>query len=269
MTMAGIKAEVEFIDPERAQQLLARMAPNRNVRTPKVDKYAADMASGRWVVTGEGIKLTADGVVIDGEHRLRAVVKSGATIEILVVYGVELTDRVAMDTGATRTLADHLKFLGETQCNELAAGLMVLYSRRRGVYARPLEASHQQLIQELTDHPGIRQSVLVVNRAARQLRMPRGICVALHYDMADLDASDAEDFWSRLYSGVGLNEKDPIAVLRRRLEDNAMSNGRKLDRSVTHAYIIKAWNAYREGRDMAILKWTRGGSSPEPFPELI
>ncbi len=33
-----------------------------------------------------------------------------------------------------------------------------------------------------------------------------------------------------------------------------------------HAITVKAWNAYRDGRELRLLKWSPGGSSPEPFP---
>lgn len=269
--MSEIKASVEYIDVERAHLLLGEMAPNRNVRALKVERYAADMAAGRWRLTGEAIKITADGVVIDGEHRLRAVIKSGTSIQSLVVYGVALDDRVAMDTGAPRRLSDHLKFLGETNCNELAAAVYVLYCRHRGHYLLSgyLEPSHQQLLAELEKHPGIRDSLSAVMRVCQLLRMSKGVCAALHYDMSTIDSSDADDFWERLYSGECLTNRDSIMVLRKRMEESAMTRGPKLDRVYVQAFIIKAWNAYREGREIAILRWARGGANPESFPELV
>lgn len=30
--------------------------------------------------------------------------------------------------------------------------------------------------------------------------------------------------------------------------------------------LIKAWNAWRDGRELKILGWKRGGAKPEPFP---
>jgi hypothetical protein len=32
------------------------------------------------------------------------------------------------------------------------------------------------------------------------------------------------------------------------------------------ALFIKAWNAYREGREVSLLKWNPGGARPEEFP---
>jgi hypothetical protein len=33
--------------------------------------------------------------------------------------------------------------------------------------------------------------------------------------------------------------------------------------------IVKAWNAYRAGEPVKVLKYRAGGDKPEPFPELI
>lgn len=268
-TLSKIKVQIETIDPARAAELLGTMVPNRNVRRFKVERYVRDMASGQWRLTGESIKLTGDGKVIDGEHRLRAVVKSGATIQSLVVYGVDIDDRVAMDTGAKRNLADHLKFMGEVNVAELSAAINVLYCRNRGFYLKYVEVSHQELIDELHDHPEIRSSLRVVKPVSRLLRIPVGICAALHYNMTELDRDDADDFWAKLYSAAGLGENDPVLVLRKRLEENAVIRGKRLDRDYIHAFVVKAWNAYREGREISILRWARGGSNRESFPELV
>lgn len=271
---ATIRAEVEQIGPDRAEQLLGRMVQNRKIRPAKVRQFANDMTSGRWLLTGEAIKLTEDGRVIDGEHRLKAIIESGVAVTTLVIYGARLEDRVVMDTGTSRSLADHLSFMGEINCQELAASLTALKDRQSGIPWRSgmggsATTSRQQYLDLLAEHPNIRQSVATVIKACRLLRLPSGIAAALHYDMATLDSTDAEDFWGRLYSGVDLPEHHPILVLRRRLEDNAASVGKKLERALIHAYIIKAWNAYREGREISIIRWTRGGANPEPFPTLI
>lgn len=263
-----MKPEVEIIDPARAEELLGRMAPNRNTRPSKIERYANDMAEGRWLPTGEAIKVTPDGRVIDGEHRLRAIIKADVAIETLIVYGIEATHRVAMDTGATRTFADHLKFQGERECTNLAAAVLALWQRHTGNPRTRPDVSHQQLTEMLDDHPGIRHSVQATRPAHAALRVSHGLCAALHYDMTAIEPEDADDFWHRLATGTEMHERHPVLVLRKRLQENAMQLGKKLDKLMVHAYIVKSWNFYRDGKDVSFIRWTRGGANPEPFPEL-
>ena len=69
-----------------------------------------------------------------------------------------------------------------------------------------------------------------------------------------------------LASGAGLEEGSPILALRRRLES---TDGWMKDRpAVTAAWFIKAWNAWRAGREMQVLRWKVGGANPEPFPAI-
>jgi len=267
-----IKAEVECVGPERAKELLGGMLKNRKLRPVRVAQFAADMRADRWKLTGEAIKLTSDGVVIDGEHRLRAIIESGATVETLVIHGVDVADRIVMDTGTTRTLADHLRFLGEDRAAELASAVLTLSEIRqvnyRNVGSGRGEASRQELLALLEAEPGLRDSVTITIRVARLLRISRGLCAALHYEMSAIDADDTEDFWIRLHDGADMRAQHPVLVLRRRLEENAATLGRKFDRLTIHALLVKGWNAYRDGRDVTMIRWKRGGASPEDFPVL-
>lgn len=61
---------------------------NRKLRVRTVDAFAADMRRGKWHTTHQGIAFDEAGNLLDGQHRLAAIVKSGCTIEILVTTGI-------------------------------------------------------------------------------------------------------------------------------------------------------------------------------------
>lgn len=46
--------------------------------------YARDMQDGNWQLTHQGILLGKNGIVIDGQHRLHAVVLSGCSVQMMV-----------------------------------------------------------------------------------------------------------------------------------------------------------------------------------------
>lgn len=268
MADSDMNITLEKVTPERARDLLALNRHNRPLRQRYVQALATDMTAGNWRLNGEAIKIAKDGLLLDGQHRLAAVIESGATVEMMVVVGLDISDQETMDTGRKRSLADVLALRGEENVASLAAAVGIYWRRQAGQITSNASPTNQQALAVLADHPGLRHSVTYASRVARTLRYSQGLAAALHYEMSLLNAEDAGDFWSKLESGLGLHERHPIYILRRRLEDNAAVIGRKLDRLMVHAFTIKAWNAYREGRDMTLVRWTRGGANPEAFPEV-
>lgn len=64
------------VTPALAKQWLEKNTNNRNVNFAKVKKMAKDMREGHWDTTHQGIAIATDGTLVDGRHRLMAVVES-------------------------------------------------------------------------------------------------------------------------------------------------------------------------------------------------
>jgi hypothetical protein len=94
---------------------------------------------GEWDLNGQTIKVSVDGALLDGQHRLEAVVHSGVTISSVVVRGLSPAARDTIDTGRRRRLADVLAIEGYPDAIALATGVNALYRLRKKVridYAR-------------------------------------------------------------------------------------------------------------------------------------
>jgi hypothetical protein len=99
--------ELVDVTPAIAELWLATYnLANRTPREARVATYARDMAAGRWTFTTQGISFGTDGRLLDGQHRLMAVVQAGVTVRMLVWHGVPLD--AVFDTGTARSLADVL-----------------------------------------------------------------------------------------------------------------------------------------------------------------
>jgi hypothetical protein len=72
---------------------------NRNLRDRAVTRYADDMIAGRWQDNGQPIVFNGSAMILDGQHRLHAIVKSGIPQRTLVVRGVEGDAMLTIDTG--------------------------------------------------------------------------------------------------------------------------------------------------------------------------
>ena len=73
------------VTPELAQSWLDVGKSDRPVSKYRVQKLAAQMKAGRWRMNHNGIAFAKDGTLLDGLHRLLAVVHSGMTVPMIVV----------------------------------------------------------------------------------------------------------------------------------------------------------------------------------------
>lgn len=105
-----MKTEVVLVTPKMAAEWLAKNNSNRTLRRHAVDHYARQMRLGQWRLTHQGVCLDADGNLVDGQHRLAAVVQSETAVTMLVSSLDETATALAMplDTGMPRSYADIL-----------------------------------------------------------------------------------------------------------------------------------------------------------------
>lgn len=84
-----IKPRLSFmqVTPEIAKRWLTRNPRNRVARPATVARYARDMAAGKWHLDGSPIRFDATGTLLDGQHRLAAIIESEATIITAVNQG--------------------------------------------------------------------------------------------------------------------------------------------------------------------------------------
>lgn len=98
------------ITPKIARGFLANnYAANRKINKASVTAIAADMLAGRYVSdNGQTVTITSDGRLVDGQHRMSAIVKSGKAFDFLVcVIDANDVDQVfsTIDTGTARALS--------------------------------------------------------------------------------------------------------------------------------------------------------------------
>lgn len=123
--MSNIKFKFQTITPAMAQKMLDRTAAagfeNRSLSKSNVRRYANDIQNGNWKdCTAECIKLTDDGIVVDGNHRLHGVIMANMPAPFWVATGVSLEAFQYLDQGKPRTLSDIMKISGWRDPNALA-----------------------------------------------------------------------------------------------------------------------------------------------------
>lgn len=266
------RVQVVAVTPDLAGRWLARNSKNRTVRENIVRRYAIDMESGDWRWTGETIKFDRNGSLLDGQHRLRAIVSAGVSVPMLVVLGLEPEAQEDIDQGISRNFADILKLRGESHSVMLAAVILRVHRWEDGQRRSAMlygNASPARLLRTFDSHPELREVAAEADRLRKRCDLTGAVIGLTLWLFEDLDYEDSQFFFGRLADGQNLAKGDPIYELRRTLE--AGVRDRKGERSQIYllAITIKAWNAYRRGDPVGLLKWRQGGAKPEQFPEPI
>jgi len=101
-----------WIGPSLASRLMDNNASNRSFRESHAKDIARQMKLERWKASPEPIVITTRGRLVNGQHRLWAVVETSTTQEfsVVVIPDEQYTEIFEiLDQGATRSSADVLR----------------------------------------------------------------------------------------------------------------------------------------------------------------
>jgi len=156
-------AEVRIVTPEWAREILEKHEKDiadgkfrqRPINDRTVKRYAVDMKSGNWGLTGQGISFDEEKNLLDGQHRLFAVVMAGIPVQMLVTWDLpKENDKVKtinlFDLGRARSAGSQLKMDGVEYYNEIGGGarclLMLSQGNIKGNFSVPQVIAVSELV---------------------------------------------------------------------------------------------------------------------------
>jgi len=221
------------------------------------------MIAGDWWMNGETIIFDAHGNLLNGQHRLSAVISSGVHIEVMVVRGVDKDSFRTLDGGRIRSSGEVLSMDGEKNGNAVAAAVQALVSfmdvggNDCGTTGHGRRATPSLTARVLEAHPGIRDSVSDMRR--NSLFRTQHACM-LHYLFSRVNLVKAKEFAEILADGHA-DIGRPFVIFREALVRAAFRT--ELRRSYG-AKAIKAFNAELSGDRPKMFKFLHG----EEFPAI-
>ena len=255
---------VEIVDltPDVASKLMALNVANRAISKANVDKIAAAISRGEWIFNGETIVLDSRNHMRQGQHRCLAVIKTGITIQCLIVRGVSPAAFSTFDSGRPRNASDTLGIGSEVNTRTLAAAARAIVYMEDGTYAARM-ITNKEIQEVVNHHPMVRTwtNRLVGNRPTRTIGAAFAGVLTLASERHG--AEIIQLFFDQVASGEMLKKGDPAKVLRERFPE-----GRRIERltfEVSLAFMIKAVNAFVQGKQLGILRFT----AKEEFPKLV
>lgn len=264
-----MKTELKTITPEIAREMLKRNSGNRQLANSHVTYLSEQMKEGAWKQNGASIVLTADGRLLDGQHRLNAIIQSDTSQKMIVISGVHSDAFDTMDTGKTRSSGDVLSIKGVEYHNIVSAAIKMIIDFENGHYAQAgnrTKCTNTRVLNFIEEHPEVEDAAKKANLWYTKFQRvyPHSKMAAFFYMMSKKNVTDAEEFWEKLSTGVGLQEGSPILTLRNKLLQIKMSKLSVNNREKS-MMIIKAWNSYRKRENLHRLIILQD----EEFPEMI
>lgn len=262
--------EVVTVSPELAAKYLERNVCNRKMSRAVVKRYAEEMARGEWQFNGETIKFDGEGRLIDGQHRLHAIVRAGVSVELGIFRSLKHSAFKTIDTGRNRTGGDVLSICGVAYPNETAAAARLLWLYlSKALDTRP-SMTNGRLLGFLDEHPNLLDSVeRAMKKPFAQKLLSKSQWGFGYYAACAIDRKLADRFFAELATGLYGDRKTSQAVyaLRERLIAVA-AEALPPSAQVKLGWLISAWNAFYAGKPLGRLSRFPGRAprfDPEPF----
>ena len=251
-----------LITPSSAAAYLEANIKNRAVKQPTLLRYVSDMAAGRWKAdTGEMIKISKTGVILDGQHRLMAVVKSKTNVYFHVITDLEDSVFDVLDTGSMRNGSDVFNING-VKYNSVLPAMIQLYEflKTNRVAVRGTQKNNRHtnavLLTLYNEDPLFwdnvaKKSYYWYAQFARVLNTHT--IGGMYATFSDINQEDADNFMQQLCSGLNITN-NTIGLLRNKIIQDRLSV-KKMDIGTRNNLIIKTWNNFRKGTELTLLKF--------------
>lgn len=209
-------ASIETITPDQARELLKNNAGNRRIREAWVEALSKLMLSGAFTVTHQGIAIGNNGVVLDGQHRLLAIVRAGRPCRIMVTRGMDKEKFKWIDAGKSRSAPDRIHLVSDQGINAVACSITAFYLRCAQGKQSPTTTEIEDVFLDLTDSI-LFAAAAWLNPVKSVTKRAVGAALACYHSKHPIEASA---FCESYMTGAMLAEGNPVLTLREAISSN-------------------------------------------------
>ena len=216
------------------------------------------------------IVIAEDGTILDGQHRLHAVIAADVSVIFLIVYNADKNCVDTLDTGLTRT-SRHIMQIARSEHSKTTAVLTKLLWLHDLVDGNLAPKTCQTEVSNARLLSFYEQNKDMIEEAATVAELGGHHFVKSHMALAYCIIGRKTNYLDKLNLffdtvkiGANIFEKHPVMTLRTRLFDSRM-RARKLSVQETLAAYIRVWNAFVRGKNLTTIRW----NASEPMPEVL
>jgi hypothetical protein len=235
---------------------------NRKINKNNVRFLTKEIESNNWIPNGETISFDINGNVNNGQHRLLAIIKSGVSLDILIVTNLSLEAFKTIDTGALRSGSDVLSIEGVSNSTHIAAMVKFIFAFKIGKYSANRHHHRTLSNTELIDYyyelgdDKVYSSYQFYNsvRDGGSSVITPTLISGFHFLLTEIDKEKGEEFLTMLTQGINLTKDSPITALRNKLIKSRVDKNYKLTNEELLKNITYAWSKYLKNEKAKSLK---------------
>jgi hypothetical protein len=237
--------KLETITPEKAARILEKNK-NRTISWARARTLTDAMLAGQWQLTGQTIQIDKNGYLVDGQHRLTAIVQSNRTQRFFVARNVPPKARDVTDYVRARSASDVLKMHGFASPSKMAGMSRLLMMVDDGSLAGTPSVIHNMNILDFAEQ---NRGMLDWFNKTRQAKLNGSFYTeSIIAAAAALYRIDDHEYADGLLTGQHLGEKDARMAARRALQKGT-GRKRQSRSNQLHTYntIVTAYSLWTRG----------------------
>jgi hypothetical protein len=253
LRQGGMTSSWRLITPRIAKEMLELNTKNRAIDKGTTKKYAADMREGRWITSGDTIRFSTKGVLLDGQHRLESIIESNIPSRFIVTTGVPHEAFSIIGEVRKWTTPQVLVRDGESNAKALAttAGWFVAIKNRSLNGNRGFSAIEIQEI--IKDNPSLKKwAAFAAERKPFRVLFSAPVCGVAAVFAEKYGDERIELFMRQLSNGEGLSKGDPALTLR----EFAMKHSIKNSSFFAVLHSMQAFRAFANGEKLNAIDTT-------------
>lgn len=224
---------VDVITPQKAAEYLSKNNKNRRLNDKVVKRYANDMAAGHWTLTHQGIAFDSEGFLLDGQHRLNAIIKCGRPVSMLVTKNMDKKSARDMDCGVIRNESHQISMHGSVEItkNDVSRAKFLLYSKNG--HTKPTLSEIEEYFKLYK-----KSFAIVPNRGERFLSAAPIMSAFIAGDISTGETQKIERFADIFSSGFYDSKSDQLAIS---LRNHVIKEGKKYQTNNTmreHVFLL-------------------------------
>jgi hypothetical protein len=250
--------EIVTLNKGMVDALLAINTKNRAVRKSVVDSYVREIQNGKWILTNQGIGISENGELIDGQHRLLAIKECGyPPIRVVVVRGLSEDSMIAVDQHSKRSARDLLQFAFDYKVSHSAPSIASVIFRETLGW-KPKKAMLTEIYETIRIYKDELETVIAHPKKAKFFAAPYSAAFVMTMKAYPTKRESILSFMTSVETGELLTKDMPAFHLRNLVFTSSATKGGSDTQLMRFRKAIRALSAHIYGTPMGVLREFEG-----------